>query len=600
MPASRNLRVYSFDPGRAGRKQSAVTVRLPWEPLCPGPVGGRIAVIDYNISRDCYYPAIDLDEDRFLADQGLQVDESNPQFHQQMVYAIAMETVRRFETALGRRVRWRRERSGFLKGFHAGKLRIFPHAFEEANAYYDPDLKALLFGYFKATETSGLSTLPGQIVFTCLSQDIVAHETTHAILDGIREHFIEPTSFDTPAYHEALADIVALFQHFSHADVLLDAIQRTRGQIYQKVLTAIATGSGEKTIQALYDDDNPLIELAKQFGEAMGSRKALRSALGTPADPAQLAVTTEAHDRGAILVAAIFDAFFSVYVRRTQDLLRMTYPHGRLPEPGFLNADLALRLAGEAAKTADRMLTICVRALDYCPPVDIQFGDYLRAIVTSDCDAAPNDDGGYRAALIDAFRARGIRPAGVRSYSEEALRWETQDAEKILATCPPSKRGDFRKLFMQQLEIDHAQTDEERQAKKKKFYKNLWGGAVTFQKALGLAPSPRPYIGSASLLQRMRPDGMFQRLLVAELLQQREEWVDPADHSLDKFTFRGGVTLVLTDDGSVKYSIGKRIDDEERLESQRNYLQRVMNGTAARAYLDKAATPSIRAIHRGY
>ena len=93
-------------------------------------------------------------------------------------------------------------------------------------------------------------------------------------------------------------------------------------------------------------------------------------------------VGVEPHERGAILVAAVFDAFFSVYISRTRDLIRMAYPDGRELVPNFLHADLANRLADEAAKTATRIQNICLRALDYCPPVDITFGDFLRSLVT--------------------------------------------------------------------------------------------------------------------------------------------------------------------------------------------------------------------------
>ena len=41
-----------------------------------------------------------------LAQDGLEPSESNPQFHQQMVYAVAMNTIQSFERALGRRVMW--------------------------------------------------------------------------------------------------------------------------------------------------------------------------------------------------------------------------------------------------------------------------------------------------------------------------------------------------------------------------------------------------------------------------------------------------------------------------------------------------------------
>ena len=39
---------------------------------------------------------------------------------------------------------------------------------------------------------------------------------------------------------------------------------------------------------------------------------------------------------------------------------------------------------------AERLLTICIRALDYCPPTDITFGEYLRALVTADYDLKPD------------------------------------------------------------------------------------------------------------------------------------------------------------------------------------------------------------------
>ena len=72
---------------------------------------------------------------------------------------------------------------------------------------------------------------PGTIVFTRLSHDIVAHETTHALLDGVHPRFNEPVNPDVLAFHEAFADIVALFQHFSYPGVLRNQIARTRGDL---------------------------------------------------------------------------------------------------------------------------------------------------------------------------------------------------------------------------------------------------------------------------------------------------------------------------------------------------------------------------------
>ena len=78
---------------------------------------------------------------------------------------------------------------------------------------------------------------------------------------------------------------------------------------------------------------------------------------------------------------------------------------------GALHPGLVARLADEAANTASDMLTICIRALDYCPPVDITFGDYLRALITADIDLFAEDRYDYRVALhgIISQRAKSIR-----------------------------------------------------------------------------------------------------------------------------------------------------------------------------------------------
>ncbi len=68
------------------------------------------------------------------------------------------------------------------------RLRIYPPALREQNAYYSPVKVGLLFGYFKAEANDPADHVPGGMVFTCLSHDIVAHETTHALLDGMHRN----------------------------------------------------------------------------------------------------------------------------------------------------------------------------------------------------------------------------------------------------------------------------------------------------------------------------------------------------------------------------------------------------------------------------
>src|SRR5688500_1201768 len=80
-------------------------------------------------------------------------------------------------------------------------------------------------------------------------------------------------------------------------------------------------------------------------------------------------------------------------------------------------------LAHPASHLASQFLSICIRAVDYCPPVDLRFGEYLRALITADRDLVPDDPWHYREALITAFRRRRIYPPGVDYLSEDALLW---------------------------------------------------------------------------------------------------------------------------------------------------------------------------------
>ena len=71
-----------------------------WErDLTPGPIGEYLEVVDVDPASNACYAPIDLNDPRLLAESGLAPSESNPQFHQQMAYAVAMRTIERFERA---------------------------------------------------------------------------------------------------------------------------------------------------------------------------------------------------------------------------------------------------------------------------------------------------------------------------------------------------------------------------------------------------------------------------------------------------------------------------------------------------------------------
>ncbi|CAO4171672.1 hypothetical protein [Methylorubrum populi] len=585
LPPFRRLRIYAFDPSASLQLQTAVvntaTVTLRWEELEPGPVGEYIEVVDVDPSSGGFYEPVDLDDRTLLVQDGLPPSDGNPKFHQQMVFAVAMVTIRNFERALGRKILWAAKPWDWTTqnsvDRYVQRLRIYPHALREPNAYYSPVKVALLFGYFRASRSNPGRNLPGGTIFTCLSHDVVAHETAHAILDGMHRRFIEPSNVDALAFHEAFADIVALFQHFTLPEAVRQQIGQLRGDLGRNSL---------------------LSGLATQFGEAIGHYGALRDAIdevdpetGLP-DPTALDRTTEPHERGAILVAAVFDAFVSIYRSRVADLLRLATGTGeRFPESD-LHPDLLSRLTNEATKTAGHVLRMCIRALDYLPPVDMNFGDYLRALVTADTDLIADDVRGYRIALVEAFRRRGIYPKDCRSLSVDGLVWSRPD-ETIeigwLAEEAFSYVADRRAIF---------EAIEERCKGLKEW---LWDHAELSHdsiRAMGLwlgkdAPKtvrrsrerqlPAFEVQSVRVANRMGPDGEQEQQVIIEITQERRGYRDPEDQKRIEekgrvqgvkadFTFRGGATLVVDlRTREVRYCISKDIASDERLSEQRRF-----------------------------
>jgi len=589
-PERRRLRVFAIDPSMktdlatAAINEAVIDVR--WEAnLQPGPVGEYVEVIDVDPASRRAYAPVDLNHPHLLPQDGLQPSEAVPQFHQQMCYAMVMRTIEYFEQALGRVALWSphwfQDKDGHWHHEYVQRLRVYPHGLRAENAFYSPDRKALLLGYFTAAEATAGLGLPHGVVFGALSHDVVAHETTHALLDGLHRRFTEPTNPDVLAFHEAFADIVALFQHFTLREALLEQIRKTGGDLSQ---------------------ENLLAKLAVQFGQAMnGNYGALRDAIGTfdaasntwmPAPPERTNYdpNKEPHALGSVLVSAVFAAFLAIYKARVADLTHLaTNGTGLLPK-GDIPADLAARMADEASKIVSQVLRMCIRALDYCPPIDITFGDYLRALITGDRDLIPDDPRNYRVAFVAAFRDRGIYPPGVRNLSPDNLVWE-----------PPPLPLENLKEVLSHLQLTWGLDGDRRAA-----YDTANGNAAIFHKwlidpkhvsdeefsALGFdrTPGPRqigPVTGvlagievhSVRPARRIGPDGQSRTDLVVEITQTlRDANQDP---------FRGGCTLLIDlETSAVRYFVRKRLTNPDFVNKQYNYRLALSDDNLRQNYFD--------------
>ena len=546
LPLYRPLRIFTSDPSASQLEGAVTAINVQYEPLGPGPEGRLFSVDNHDACTGQDYVRADLDAPYAMLGKGYDPAPSDVRFHQQMVYAVCCNVYAAFRVALGRDVTW-----GFLRTDDAGRLKLRPHAFRGVNAHYDKEQGALCFGYEQAPDLKGaIRVLPGEYVFTCLSHDIITHELSHAILDGLRSNFSTPSGPDVAAFHEAIADLIAIFQRLGYRELVHAAVRKTRG---------------------LPEQARQLVELARQAGYATGCNGALREALDDGAALRQYDESLEPHALGSVLVAAVFDAFLAVYRRKTARYLRLATDGTGQLRPGELPADLADLLAEKISALASQFQMLLIRAIDYCPPVDIRFGEFLRALVTADHDLVRDDRWHYRDALIDAFSRRGILPRGVYNLSEQALLWNP----------PRMKHAPLTKLSFGELRFEGdpgcpaGSAELLRQA-------GVLGDYVArpeMAQEFGLVPPGtqgfppggigRPRVMSIRTARRIGPDSQIVFDLVAEVVQHCR--VQPADGS-PAFTAMGGSTVILGPDGSFRYVISKSILGAGRTQRRADFL----------------------------
>jgi hypothetical protein len=503
---------------------------------------------------------LDLNQPSLLLSSGLSPTPSDGQFHLQMVYSVCMLTYAAFRRALGRDLAWA---CAPIEGEKWTRLHVRPFGMFERNAYYDREEGGLSFGWFRAESQPAGHTIPRGLVFTSLSHDVVAHETTHALLDALRSEFASPMNSDVLGFHEGFSDVIALLQHFSFPAVVEEALREARGSLGQAALLA---------------------GLAREFGYATsrrGSVLPLRSAVdvehintfdsdtlaaaGAKDGPLAYAPDMEPHLMGTVLVSAIFEAFATVFRRKSARYFRIA---GIAPEDvGHvpMSDDLVKIIAEEASDVAAHFLDICIRAIDYCPPVDMDLGEYLRALITADTDVVANDKWCYRESLMRSFQRRRIFPANIPFMSEDAVRWQRP--------TPPLSIPElaFGKLHFNG-DPSHAASEKEllRQA-------HILGKFVTTPenaRALHLvapgSPLPKnvtyaapPIVHSVRTTRRVVSDGSVLFDLVAEVTQ-----ACTIKHGTELMDFMGGCTLIIDPFGNVRYAVYKKIDSADRQKRQ--------------------------------
>lgn len=168
-------------------------------------------------------------------------------------------------------------------GGNTDPISVLPRAGVTANAFYSRSAKSLNFFFF----TPAGATAP---VFTCRSLDIVAHETGHGVLDGLKPGWLAAGNPpQTGGLHESFGDLTSLFLACSQLDEVESAIAQTKANLH---------------------DRNFLAALAEQFGAALGFPQGLRNADN---DLRLSQVGNEVHAISQVFTGGIYDVLADIF-----------------------------------------------------------------------------------------------------------------------------------------------------------------------------------------------------------------------------------------------------------------------------------------------
>jgi hypothetical protein len=162
-------------------------------------------------------------------------------------FAVVRQTLTMYQRLMSNAVPWQ-----WNSGFNADPIEVYPHAGVAMNAYYCRSDRSLKFFFYHKLGNSS------ERIYTCRSTDIIAHETGHAILDGIKPLWLAANTLpQTSALHEAFADLTAIFVSLSHMDQIEAIITQTKASLHDKTYIS---------------------DLAEDAGLALGRSNGLRNA----------------------------------------------------------------------------------------------------------------------------------------------------------------------------------------------------------------------------------------------------------------------------------------------------------------------------------
>ncbi len=303
----------------------------------------------------------DYEKDGYLVEGAFSDDDKRIYFMKTSVFATVMKTIDLIEKKdnLGHKIQW---------AFDGKQLLVIPRAGEMANAFYHRNSHSLQFFYFNNDK--------GKRIYSCMSRDIVAHETAHAIIDSIAPTLVNAIDPHALAIHEAVADLTAVLLAFE-----------------SKPLRKLVFTENDYRIHNV----SHFTTIAEEFAEGRGHGEGLRNLLNDrnliSGHPDEV-LNNEPHDLSEVLSGAIYAV--------------MVKAHDKIKDlevnKGVKSEEAAHRSIGKIHIYFRQLL---FRALDYLPPGEIAFHDYvvsMFAVLKMDVPRAMR----IHSYLLDEFKFRGI------------------------------------------------------------------------------------------------------------------------------------------------------------------------------------------------
>ena len=359
-----------------------------------GPINKRVAVLDFSPKTGALEPGARFvppppnrrlgwyetaSSKKNLNDFKKEEDLYSPEFMQVSVFASVLRTMYMFERGdtLGRSLSW---------AFDAPQLLVIPRAGEWANAFYHRDSHSLNFFYFPHPKYKE------KLIYTCLSRDIVAHETGHANIDGIAPDLFDSCTPQSLAIHEAIADLTALLMSFSSPNLVKAILKDTKGDI---------------------KDTTEFSSIAEQVGDVLkGGGRCLRDLNNdknlNPDDINNFVGEDEPHALSEVLSGALYKVMQKIHEGLRNELAKTEY--STFPDPLFSVSGKALAVGATHFK---RMI---FRGLDYLTCGNVSFVDYARAIIAADEIAYPADP-----KMRDWIRSEFLRRSIINDEAELEL-----------------------------------------------------------------------------------------------------------------------------------------------------------------------------------